>query len=243
MRRKSKDLDLLGVLADPARMELYTRVLTPGREVSREQAAKALGISRSLAAHHLDRLAEAGLLEFTFRRPPGKTGPGAGRPTKLYRRSAKEVDLTFPPRRYELAAQLLAQATEQGGPTHAAALDHAAEEWGRRLGAEGLERIEAHRSAAGPPEAAQISRAILTALRATGFEPRHEGNTIILENCPFAAIQREVPMLTCGMNYALCRGILEGIEARDWTARLEPRPGRCCVVFEHRPMESTRLTA
>jgi predicted ArsR family transcriptional regulator len=254
MPRDSKDLDLLGVLADPIRRELYTRVITPGREISREEAARILGISRSLAAHHLDRLAEAGLLEFSFRRPPGKTGPGSGRPTKLYRRSAMEVDLTFPPRRYELAAQLLAQATATGGPTHTAALDRAAEEWGRRLGAEARERIEAQGGADHPdadgdpdadghPNAVQISRAIMTALRATGFEPRHEGNTILLENCPFAGIQREVPLLTCGMNYALCRGILEGLEAKQWTARLEPRPGRCCVVFERRATEDTLLTA
>jgi predicted ArsR family transcriptional regulator len=241
MPRDSKGLDLLGVLADPVRRKLYTRVITPGREIGREEAAGILGISRSLAAHHLDRLAEAGLLEFSFRRPPGKTGPGSGRPTKLYRRSAMEVDLTFPPRRYELVAQLLAQATAAGGPTHTAALDRAAEEWGRRLGAEARGRIEADHGA-GPADGAPISRAIMTALRATGFEPRHEGNTILLENCPFAAIQREVPLLTCGMNFALCRGILEGLEAKEWTARLEPKPGRCCVVFE-RSAAGDRLTA
>jgi predicted ArsR family transcriptional regulator len=231
-------------MANPVRMELYTRVLTPGREVSREQAARALGISRSLAAHHLDQLAQAGLLEFTFRRPPGKTGPGAGRPSKLYRRSSKEIDLTFPPRRYELAAQLLAKATAEGGPTDSAALDHAAEEWGRKLGAEARELITAQRSDdAGGPNPTQITHAIMTALATTGFEPRHEGNTILLENCPFTAIQREVPRLTCGMNFALCRGILEGLEAKEWTARLEPRPGRCCVVFEHDAPEGEQLTA
>ena len=248
MEPNHKDLDLLGILADPIRHKLYTQVLTPEKEVTREQAAKALGISRSLAAHHLDRLAEAGLLEFTFERPPGKTGPGAGRPAKLYRRSAKEVDLTFPPRRYELAAQLLAQATAAGGPTHAAALDRAAEEWGRHLGADLRARIEAEqtdtsRLSGRIPDSAEISRAITTALRQTGFEPRHDGNQIILENCPFARIQMNVPTLTCGMNFALCRGILEGLQANDWTARLEPKPGRCCVVFERKNEDDSRLMA
>lgn len=253
MPHESKDLDLLGILADPVRRKLYTQVVTPEREVTRDQAARALDISRSLAAHHLDKLAEAGLLEFTFRRTTGKTGPGAGRPAKLYRRSAKEVDLTFPPRRYELAAQLLAQATAAGGPKHAAALDRAAEEWGRQLGAEARMRLESaddletakHEEGTSvrghhgqSPVPAQISRAIMTALRQTGFEPRHEGNQIILENCPFARIQMNVPTLTCGMNYALCRGILHGLQATEWTARLEPKPGRCCVVFETIPSDS-----
>lgn len=247
MPRDSRDLDLLSVLADPVRRELYTRVAAPEREVSREEAARILGISRSLAAHHLDRLAEAGLLEFTFRRPPGKTGPGAGRPRKLYWRSAREVDLTFPPRRYELAAQLLAQATAAGGPTHTAALDRAAEEWGRKLGAEARAAFE--ENAAGSANAdmghdagtARVAHAIMQALRATGFEPRREGNQILLENCPFTKLQMNAPTLTCGMNYALCRGLLEGLQAHDWTARLEPKPGRCCVVFE--TPEGARLTA
>jgi predicted ArsR family transcriptional regulator len=227
----------LGVLADPIRHRLYLQVLTPGREVSRDQAAKALGISKSLAAHHLEKLVQNGLLEFEFRRLSGRTGPGAGRPAKLYRRSAKEVGISFPPRRYELAAQLLVIATREGGAAQTVALNRAAEEWGRRLGAEARAAMDSN------PDPARIARAITTALRTTGFEPRHEGNEILLENCPFAAIQREVPTLTCGMNFALCRGILEGLEAQEWMARLEPRPGRCCVVFEHRPAESTSLTA
>jgi len=251
MPRDSKDLDVLSVLADPVRRQLYTRVLTPEREVSREEAARILGISRSLAAHHLDRLAEAGLLEFTFRRPPGKAGPGAGRPRKLYKRSAREVDLTFPPRRYELAAQLLAQVTAAGGPTHTAALDRAAEEWGRKLGEEARASLmesgddpgQAHRVSGHNADPSRIAHAIMEALRATGFEPRREGHQILLENCPFTKIQMNAPTLTCGMNYALCRGLLEGLQATEWTARLEPKPGRCCVVFETRSTEGDRLTA
>lgn len=233
----ARNIETFAVLGDPLRRSLYLYVTSQEKEISRGEAARALDISKALAAFHLDKLAEAGLLDVTFRRISGRTGPGAGRPSKLYRRSSRELEISFPPRRYDLAAKLLASAARQSGTSQTAALDHEAQEWGRRLGAETRAGLGAN------PDPAAIARAILTALRTTGFEPRQESAaTIILENCPFAAVQREVPLVTCGMNFALCRGLLEGLEAGEWTARLEPRPGRCCVIFEHQGA-GTRLTA
>src|SRR5262245_41735059 len=111
----------LAALADPVRRSIYLHVLAQGNEVSRDEAARELHVSRALAAFHLDKLADAGLLEVSYRRLSGRTGPGAGRPSKLYRRSALQVDVTVPARRYELAARLLAQATAEGGPGAGAA--------------------------------------------------------------------------------------------------------------------------
>src|SRR5437867_11602565 len=86
-------------LDDPVRRRLYLYVADQEGDVSRDQAARALQIPRALAAFHLDRLVKSGLLETTYRRLSGRSGPGAGRPSKLYRRAALRLDLTLPPPR------------------------------------------------------------------------------------------------------------------------------------------------
>ena len=78
----------MGPLADPLRRSLYLFVAAQGHEVSRDEAAAGTGISRSVAAFHLDKLVDGGLLEASFRRLGGRTGSGAGRSSKLYRRSS-----------------------------------------------------------------------------------------------------------------------------------------------------------
>src|SRR5688500_11895489 len=99
----------VGVLAEPARRMLYRYVLGEQLPVSREQAAAAVGIAAHSVKFHLDKLVAAGLLEVEYRRLTGRTGPGAGRPAKLYRRSSREVALSVPPRRYDLVGQVLAE--------------------------------------------------------------------------------------------------------------------------------------
>ncbi len=222
-----RQLEPLAVLADPVRRALYLHVVERGGDVSRDQAARALRLSRALAAFHLDKLADAGLLDVSFRRLSGRSGPGAGRPSKLYRRSAHQTDLTLPARRYELAAKLLARATIESGPAGAEALERAAAEWGAEIGRDARER------AGKGAEDARLIRAALGALRQAGFEPRREaGGEIVLGNCPFDALRSEARTLICGMNLALCRGLVAGMEAPGWKVRFEPRPERCCAVFE-----------
>jgi len=105
----------LRVLAEPTRRAVYDHVARQPLETDRDATAGAVGISRGLAAFHLDRLAEAGLLEVQYRRRSGRAGPGAGRPAKFYRRAADGVELSLPPRRYEAAARLMAQAIARAG--------------------------------------------------------------------------------------------------------------------------------
>ncbi|HEX2156941.1 MAG TPA: helix-turn-helix domain-containing protein, partial [Actinomycetes bacterium] len=95
-----RDLAAIGLLQDPVRRALYGHVAAAGGEVSRNQAAEAVGVQRGLAAFHLDKLVEAGLLEASFRRLGERRGPGAGRPAKLYRRASGEVAAILPPRTY-----------------------------------------------------------------------------------------------------------------------------------------------
>src|SRR5215210_6140446 len=126
----------LSALGDPTRRSAYDHVSAAGRAVGRDEVASALGIGRTLAAYHLDRLARAGLLSVAYARRSGRTGPGAGRPAKLYERSERELAVSVPPRDYGLAARLLAHAAahdEQTGTGRA--LRAAAESLGRQIAA------------------------------------------------------------------------------------------------------------
>ena len=212
-----RDLAAIGLLRDPVRRALYGHVVAAGGEVSRNQAAEAVGVQRGLAAFHLDKLVEAGLLEASFRRLGDRRGPGAGRPAKLYRRAAGEVAASLPPRTYETAAHLLAEAVDQAGA------DLELQAAARRAGqAAGRGQVVA---GTGP------GAAIEQVLEARGYEPYHDGAGLRLRNCPFARLSHEFPVLVCGMNLALIEGLLDGLGERPGRAVMDPAPGRCCVAI------------
>src|SRR5881227_3925287 len=127
----ASDLGALSALAEPTRRRLYDFVARSGRRVGREEAAQEAGIARSLAAYHLDRLVEHGLLEVDYARPAGRSGPGAGRPAKLYRRARREFVLRAPARDYRLLAELLVRAADEKGRAVRASIERAALELGR----------------------------------------------------------------------------------------------------------------
>jgi predicted ArsR family transcriptional regulator len=221
-----RDLAAIGLLQDPVRRALYGHVAAAGGEVSRNQAAEAVGVQRGLAAFHLDKLVEAGLLEASFRRLGERRGPGAGRPAKLYRRASGEVTASLPPRAYETAARLLAETVEQAGADLElqAAARRAGQEAGRRELEAGRERE------AGTAPAPAVEQA----LAARGYEPYRDGATLRLRNCPFDSLAGEYPVLVCAMNLSLIEGLLEGIGEPAGRAGMEPAPGRCCVAVRDR---------
>jgi predicted ArsR family transcriptional regulator len=225
-------LAALAPLAEPLRRRLYLYVAASPQAVGRDEAASALGIARSLAAFHLDRLVRDGLLQAEFMRRSGRTGPGAGRPAKLYRRSAEGHTVSLPARNYELAAQLFADALtapDGGGGTER--LRDEAQAYGRSTG--GNLKVEAGVS----------ESTLAAALAREGYEPRIDGDVIRLGNCPFHALVAAHRDLTCGLNLALMTGLLEGLGATDWRASLDPRPGFCCVAFEPVSNPATREQA
>ncbi len=228
MSGTEEQLEATAILAEPVRRALYLHVARFPGDVSRDQAASAVGVDRSLAAFHLDKLAEAGMLEVSYRRLSGRRGPGAGRPSKLYRRSPREIDISLPERQYRLLARLLAGAV---GASRAAstALARAARELGKSLGSEA-------RAATGTrPRRKDLMRAAEAVLRRMGFQPYREGAaTIRLRNCPFDALAREHRDLVCGMNLELMDGVLEGLRAKGIVASLEPTAGMCCVALRRR---------
>jgi predicted ArsR family transcriptional regulator len=219
------ELAAIGSLQEPVRRALYRYVAAQTTEVGRDEAAEAVGVQRSLAAFHLDKLVEAGLLEVTYRRLSGRTGPGAGRPAKLYRRSTSEHSVSLPPRHYDLAAELLAEAVEEAGERPAReSLTRVARRYGRRLG----EQVQARLS---PRASRQRRMAALTeTLDRCGYEPRVEGKAVRLANCPFHALSEGHRELVCGMNLALVEGVVDGAAAGDLQARQDHRPGECCVT-------------
>jgi predicted ArsR family transcriptional regulator len=218
-------IDALAPLAEPTRRALYEYVVSRGTPVGRDEAARAAGTSRALAAFHLDRLAEGGLLVVEFRRLSGRSGPGAGRPAKLYRRAAAEVSVSLPPRRYDLAGLLMARALARRGSRAArAALLREARSFGRTLAV----------GAGAPPARTRRGRqaVAIDVLATCGYEPFTDPSGVVrMRNCPFHTLAGEHRELVCGMNLALLRGVLAGLSATGLEAVLDPAPGRCCVAF------------
>lgn len=217
----------LSSLAEPTRRALYAHVVASGDAVGRDAAAAAGGVSRSLAAFHLDRLAEDGLLDVEYRRLTGRSGPGAGRPAKLYRRAERQVELTLPPRQYALAAEVLADAVERIDPSTARpAVAAAARARGRLLAKESPVRIT------GRAGRQKRLEALIELLAATGFEPYTDGDEIRVRNCPFHPLAATHVEMVCGLNGDLVAAAAETL-GLDVPLRLDPRPGECCVVIAH----------
>lgn len=218
-------VDAVALLGEPTRRALYEAAARAEGGITRDAAAQAAGTTRALAAFHLDKLVAAGLLEVAFKRLSGRTGPGAGRPSKLYRRGATEVAVSLPPRTYDLGAVLLADAlaTSRSRATRAA-LTRTARKHGRAL---------ADRAATASSRRARLEAA-LELLAAQGYEPELRGGDIRLRNCPFHALAGRHRELICGMNLALLEGVLEGLGDTGFTAKLAPEPGFCCVAFARR---------
>ena len=237
--RDVKDkLTRLASLAEPVRRALYEFVIRQDHKVSRDEAAKGVKISRALAAFHLDRLADDGLLDTTYRRPPGRSGPGAGRPSKLYQRAAEPVEFTTPPQNYGLIARVLTASIGDARAKEAA--DEAARARGLALGR------DARRRAGTSAADGVLVRKLTEVLRENGFEPVPKNDELRLRNCPFDALANDYRNVVCGMNFSMQRGILEGLGADKVDAVFEPTPGACCVAFrigEQRRRRVRSLTA
>ncbi|MGH3552059.1 MAG: helix-turn-helix transcriptional regulator, partial [Mycobacterium sp.] len=182
---------------------------------ARDDAAGAVGISRTLAAYHLDKLADAGILAVSYARAAGRSGPGAGRPAKRYSPAQQELSASVPPRNYGLLAKLLAEAVSSDdsgtvGCTVAAAARQAGQSAGQDIAS---------------------GTGVVDALCRCGYEPAQSADgDIELRNCPFHQLAREYPDLVCGLNLQLIRGMLEAAGDQPERAVLVPREGRCCVV-------------
>lgn len=201
----SDDLSVIAALTDPTRRSVYELVVDSGDAVSRDQVADQIGIARQTAAYHLDKLADEGLLEVEFVRLTGRTGPGAGRPAKTYRRADHEYEVSIPPRSYLLAARVLLEAIGAGSAHRAPVLD-AARRIGEHLGSTGVD----------------------AALSETGYEPVVEDGEVRFRNCPFHALVQADRETTCALNLALVSGMVDAAQDQRRPI-LAPEDGYCCV--------------
>jgi len=218
-------ISAVAALNEPIRRDLYVYIVDSANAVGRDEAAETLGISRELAAFHLDKLVEEGLLDVEYRRITGRSGPGAGRPAKLYRPSGRHVQVSLPERRYDLAARLMAEALQDPKGDPAAAFDEAARRFGETIGG------QARRHLGRRPSASRLLERACVVLRDYGFEPVRIDDEIRLRNCPFDAIAKDYTSLVCGMNLALTQGLVTGLGGEGIDVRLDPTPGTCCVAL------------
>jgi predicted ArsR family transcriptional regulator len=207
----------LELLADPTRRALYEHVRRAGdRGTGREQAAEAVGISRGLAAFHLDKLVDAGLLTAAYEAPAPR---GRGRAPKIYRAPDREIDFSLPDRRYALLGEILAEGIDVAPADARNAALRAAFQRGRAEG-------DAARQADGRLE---------RLLDRLGFEPEQggppgaKGIGFLLRNCPFQRLAARHTELICGINQAFVAGILQGLGVTSLSATLAPSADYCCV--------------
>ncbi len=199
------DLGPIGSLTDTTRRRLYEYVLASNEAVGRDEAADALALPRQTVAYHLDRLADDGLVDVEFIRRSGRSGPGAGRPAKLYRKTGRDYEVTVPPRRYGLAARILLEAVAAGAVKRAQLMT-VARRIGEEIGADGLE----------------------LALAGTGYDPVIEDGEVRFRNCPFHMLKEQDRKTVCSLNLGLVEGMICGA-GDDADAYLQPSDIYCCV--------------
>jgi predicted ArsR family transcriptional regulator len=212
----------VAALDEPTRRQLYEHVVRQPEPVSRDEVAATLRIPRATVAFHLDRLVEQNLLDVTYQRRTGRSGPGAGRPAKLYSRSPHDLTVSLPDRRYDLAGHLLAAAIEEADHTAQPVrviLNRRAYNLGEELGQTTRATLDTESHA----------ETVLGLLEEHGFEPRTHDDQVLLGNCPFHTLARQHTQLVCGMNLSLIDGLLHGLGHTQLDARLDPAPDRCCV--------------
>jgi predicted ArsR family transcriptional regulator len=219
----------IAALDDDARRALYEYVRAAAMPVTREAAADAVGISRNLAAFHLDKLVELGVLRSRFDGPRARR---VGRAPLVYEPGDADIAVRVPERSPDLLAEILVEAVtdQRGGERAEQVAMRVARVRGSTVGADARTRTRPGRI--GVERAAALAHQVLAD---QGFEPYREGTAVRLRNCPFHPLAAREPEFVCGINCEYLTGVIEGIGAVGRiTAQLSPRAGECCV--EIRPV-------
>jgi predicted ArsR family transcriptional regulator len=143
-------LDRLAAAGDPQLRRVLVFARGRREPFTSAEAATELGVHPNVARARLDRLVRAGLLEVEREQRGARRGPGAGRPTKVYRVAPELEAIEFPDRRVGELISLLVEKLPTRGRQRA--LREAGEDFGRKLAeaaglrparsfAAGLERV------------------------------------------------------------------------------------------------------
>ncbi len=225
--RPSRDDAIRAVAAvgDESRRALYEAIRAARIPLTREEAAAAVGISRKLAAFHLDKLVAAGLLRAHY--DPGGAPRRVGRAPKKYEPVDVDIAVSLPERQHDVLATILVDAvlTERPGETAQQSAVRVAHE--RGLDTAAAARRTVRHGRLGPERALTLCEGLL---RRHGYEPERTSPTRVeLRNCPFHPLAAQAPDLVCGLNHAFLRGVVAGLDAPAVEAVLRPRVGECCV--------------
>ena len=192
---------------DPTRRRIYLEAHEHPEGVTASEVAERFELHANVARHHLDKLAAGGYLEVRTGRTTA--GAGAGRPSKRYVATAREVELQFPVHHDDLVMTLLARALELLPREAAEAM---AEEVGAEYG-----RVMA--SSLGPASEGQRSfrsalHAVADALTAHGFAAHAEGRgdalSIVSDHCPFGGPAVASPVI-CAVDRGMVKGMLAAL--------------------------------
>jgi predicted ArsR family transcriptional regulator len=222
--RPAAAIRVAAALDEPQRRRLYDFVRAARKPVTREEAATALGISRKLAAFHLDKLVDVDLLRC---RPVTGDPRRVGRRPNVYEPSDATHGFTVPARSHDLLADILLQAvlSESTHTSARSAVGNAAHQAGAAAGTDVHATMRAGRLG--------VERALATTasvLAQHGFEPYSAGPMCVrLRNCPFHPLAGKAPELVCGLNHEFISGLIEGMRAEAVQAVLAPSAGECCV--------------
>jgi predicted ArsR family transcriptional regulator len=224
---RDASLASVAVLGEQTRWRLYALVRAARRPVSRDEAAASIGISRKLAAFHLDKLVSAGLLRAGYDAP--MAGRRIGRAPKTYEPSDADIAISIPARRYDVLAGILIDAVRAGasGEDALEAATRIARLRGAEYGASQRERLRPGRL--GTERALTVITEILDE---RGYEPQRESPTDLrLRNCPFHPLTADAPDVACAVNQAWLSGMLEGLGITTAETVPDRDPGNCCVMF------------
>lgn len=231
-------LTAAAALSDPFRRRLYGFIRRSRWPVNREQAAASVGISRKLAAFHLDKLVKVGLLRATHE-PVGHVRK-VGRTPKVYQPTQAVLRISIPEHQHDMLAEILLDAIvhQRAGESAQQAALRLATRHGEQLGTAERARIRPGRL--GAERALTLAEDVLTR---HGFEPsRDDLTTLRLRNCPFHPLTAKAPELVCAISHAFLTGFLHGLQAGTVQAVLAPHPPECCVQLRTAPTPDPKPT-
>jgi predicted ArsR family transcriptional regulator len=217
---------ITSAFGDPTRRKIYLSAHDHEDGVTASEVAERFHLHANVARHHLEKLAAGGYLEVRT----GRAGGAAGRPSKRYVASGKEVALELPLRHDDLVLTLLARALELLPRDVAEAMaEEVGVSYGRAMAASlapGSEGQRSFRSAL---------HAVADALTAHGFAAHAEGRgdalRIVSDHCPFGAAAVEAPVM-CAVDRGMVKGMLEALygETAPETASSRAQGDDSCIT-------------